>query len=116
MFHVLVFPVGVSTIMLLGIASSRSLFLSVPKNFREKSDVYRFFAKKVFIYAVVYMTVIMLLAICNRVFYDSPFSFAFMVILTSVFFGFVMNLDFGRYQLSLLTSAINSFKTERLGG
>lgn len=85
MFHVLVFPVGVSTIMLLGIASSRSLFLSVPKNFREKSNVYRFFAKKVFIYAVVYMTVIMLLAICNRVFYDSPFSFAFMVILTSVF-------------------------------
>ncbi|HBX9537956.1 TPA: conjugal transfer protein TraS, partial [Klebsiella pneumoniae] len=34
-FHVLVFPVGVSIIMLLGIASSRSLFLSVPKNFRE---------------------------------------------------------------------------------
>ncbi|HHL9582547.1 TPA: conjugal transfer protein TraS, partial [Klebsiella variicola] len=32
MFHVLVFPVGVSIIMLLGIASSRSLFLSVPKN------------------------------------------------------------------------------------
>lgn len=115
MFHVLVFPVGVSTIMLLGIASSRSLFLSVPKNFREKSDVYRFFAKKVFIYTVVYMTVIMLLAICNRVFYDSPFSFAFMVILTSVFFGFVMNLDFGRYQLSLLTSAINSFRVEKLG-
>lgn len=61
------------------------------------------------------MTVIMLLAICNRVFYDSPFSFAFMVILTSVFFGFVMNLDFGRYQLSLLTSAINSFRVEKLG-
>ncbi len=40
--------------------------------------MYIVFAKKVFIYAVVYMTVIMLLAICNRVFYDSPFSFAFM--------------------------------------
>ncbi len=38
MFHVLVFPVGVSTIMLLGIASSRSLFLSVPKNFREGAN------------------------------------------------------------------------------
>ncbi|HFJ2405486.1 TPA: hypothetical protein ACGTYO_005481, partial [Klebsiella pneumoniae] len=54
--------------------------------------------------------------ICNRVVYDTPFSFAFMVILTSVFFGFVMNLDFGRYQLSLLTSAINSFRAEKLGG
>lgn len=62
------------------------------------------------------MAVIMLLAICNRVVYDTPFSFAFMVILTSVFFGFVMNLDFGRYQLSLLTSAINSFRAEKLGG
>ncbi|STX21016.1 conjugal transfer entry exclusion protein TraS [Klebsiella pneumoniae] len=92
-FHVLVFPVGVSIIMLLGIASSRSLFLSVPKNFREKSNIYRFFSKKVLIYAVVYMAVIMLLAICNRVVYDTPFLFAFMVILTSVFFGFVMNLD-----------------------
>ncbi|MCU8819472.1 hypothetical protein OE279_29835, partial [Klebsiella quasipneumoniae] len=79
-------------------------------------ELVRTFPKKVFIYAVVYMTVIMLLAICNRVFYDSPFSFAFMVILTSVFFGFVMNLDFGRYQLSLLTSAINSFRVEKLGG
>lgn len=115
-FHVLVFPVGVSIIMLLGIASSRSLFLSVPKNFREKSNIYRFFSKKVSIYAVVYMAVIMLLAICNRVVYDTPFSFAFMVVLTSVFFGFVMNLDFGRYQLSLLTSAINSFRAEKLGG
>ena len=62
------------------------------------------------------LAVIMLLAICNRVVYDTPFSFAFMVILTSVFFGFVMNLDFGRYQLSLLTSAINSFRAEKLGG
>ncbi len=26
-----------------------------------------------------------------------------------------MNLDFGRYQLSLLTSAINSFRAEKLG-
>ncbi|OVF28680.1 hypothetical protein B8014_19525 [Klebsiella pneumoniae] len=52
----------------------------------------------------------------HRVVYDTPFSFAFMVILTSVFFGFVMNLDFGRYQLSLLTSAINSFRAEKLGG
>ena len=116
MFHVLVFPVGVITIMLLGIASSRSLFLSVPKLFRVKSNIYRFFTKKVAIYAVVYMAVIMLLAICNRVFYDSPFSFAFMVVLTSVFLGFIMNLDFGRYQLSLLTSAINSFRSEKLGG
>ncbi|MBD3705124.1 hypothetical protein IE990_31480 [Klebsiella pneumoniae] len=44
-FHVLVFPVGVSIIMLLGIASSRSL-LSVPKNFREKSNIYRFFLRR----------------------------------------------------------------------
>lgn len=115
-FHVLVFPVGVSIVMLLGIASSRALFLSVPKFFRVKSSVYRFFTKKMAIYAVVYMAVTMLLAFYNRAFYDSPFPFAFMIVLTTIFFGFVMNLDFGRYQLSLLTSAINSFRTERLRG
>ncbi len=31
------------------------------------------------------------------------------------FFGFVMNLDFGRYQLSLLTSAINSSERKSWG-
>ncbi|MFM3816764.1 hypothetical protein AB8S42_27420, partial [Klebsiella pneumoniae] len=29
---------------------------------------------------------------------------------------FAPSLDFGRYQLSLLTSAINSFRAEKLGG
>ncbi|MBD3701582.1 hypothetical protein IE991_29970 [Klebsiella pneumoniae] len=45
-FHVLVFPVGVSIIMLLGIASSRSLFLSVPKTLEKKSNIYRFFLRR----------------------------------------------------------------------
>ena len=113
-FHVLIFPVGVSVIMLLGIASSRSLFLSVPKSFRLRSAIYGFFANKVAIYAVVYMLLIMVLAFYNRFFYGSPFPFAFMVVLITIFFGFIMNFDFGRYQLPLLTSAINSFKTDKV--
>ncbi|HGV3463642.1 TPA: conjugal transfer protein TraS, partial [Klebsiella michiganensis] len=50
----------------------------------------------------------------NRFFYGSPFPFAFMVVLITIFFGFIMNFDFGRYQLPLLTSAINSFKTDKV--
>ncbi|MCW9474413.1 conjugal transfer protein TraS [Klebsiella grimontii] len=116
MFWVLVFPGAIGLIILLGVANARSLFLSVPKSFRKKSVVYDFFTKKLIVYAFVYMMMVMLLAFYNRFFYDSPFPYAFMILLTTVVLGFVMNLDFGRYQLSLLTSAINTFKTEKLGG
>lgn len=115
-FWVLVFPGAIGLIILLGVASARALFLSVPKFFREKSVVYGFFTKKLIVYAFVYMMVVMLLAFYNRFVYDSPFPYAFMTLLTTIILGFVMNLDFGRYQLSLLTSAINSFRTERLRG
>ena len=115
-FWVLVFPGAIGLIILFGIANARALFLSVPKFFREKSVVYVFLTKKLIVYAVVYMMVVMLLAFYNRFSYDSPFPYAFMILLTTVVFGFVMNLDFGRYQLSLLTSAINSLKVEKLEG
>lgn len=53
MFHVLVFPVGVSTIMLLGIASSRSLFLSVPK-ILEKNRMYIVFLLRKFLFILLF--------------------------------------------------------------
>ena len=109
-FWVLIFPGAVGLILLLGVANARSLFLSVPKSFREKSVIYRFFSKKLLAYAFAYMMIIMALAIYNRFFYDSPFPYAFMVLLTTIFFGFVMNLDFGRYQLSLLTSVLSALQ------
>ena len=115
-FWVVIFPGGVGLILLLGIASARSLFLSVPKSFRIRSNIYRFFSRKIIIYAFLYMLTILFLAFFNRFSYDSPFPFGFMVLITSIFFGVVMNLEFGRYQLSLLTSAINSFKAEKLEG
>jgi hypothetical protein len=94
--------------MLLGIASSRSLFCQFLKTL-EKIEYISFFSKKVLIYAVVYMAVIMLLAICNRVVYDSPFSFAFMVILTS-FFWFCHESGFWTISAIIAHSAINSFE------
>ncbi|HBZ7664191.1 TPA: conjugal transfer protein TraS, partial [Klebsiella variicola subsp. variicola] len=56
------------------------------------------------------------LALFNRVYYASPFPFAFMVLIATIFVWFVMNIDLGRYQLSVLSSAINSFRAEKLGG
>lgn len=53
MFHVLVFPVGVSTIMLTGIASSRSLFLSVPK-ILEKNRMYIVFLLRKFLFMLLF--------------------------------------------------------------
>lgn len=45
-FWVVIFPGGVGLILLLGIASARSLFFSVPKSFRVRSNIYRFFSEK----------------------------------------------------------------------
>lgn len=115
-FWVLVFPGAIGLIIMLGIANARALFLAVPKFFREKSVVYVFLTKKLVFYAAVYMIVVMLSAFYNRFFYNSPFPYAFMILLITVVLGFVMNLDFGRYQLSLLTSAVNAFKDNKPGG
>lgn len=102
--------------ILLGVASARSLFLSVPRSYRMRSQVYRFISRKVIVYALVYMALILALALFNRVYYASPFPFAFMVLIATIFVWFVMNIDLGRYQLSVLSSAINSFRAEKLGG
>lgn len=110
-FWVVVFPGGVGLVVLLGVASARSLFLSVPKSFRINSAVYNFFSKKIASYALVYMMTIFLLALCNRIFYDSPFPFGFMVLFITILLGIVMNLDVSRYQLSALTTLIESFKS-----
>lgn len=45
-FWVVIFPGGVGLILLLGIASARSLFLSVPKSFRIRSIYIDFFPEK----------------------------------------------------------------------
>lgn len=68
------------------------------------------------VYALVYMALILALALFNRVYYASPFPFSFMILIATIFVWFVMNIDFGRYQLSVLSSAINSFRAEKLGG
>lgn len=115
-FWVLVFPGVISLMVLLSVVSARSLFLSVPRSYRVHSQVYRFFTRKVVVYALVYMALIITFALYNKAYYASPFPFSFMMFLTTVFLWFIMNIDFGRYQLSLLTSAINTFKTEKLEG
>ena len=111
---IMIFPCGVGFIIMLGVASARSLFLSVPKSFRLNSYIYRFFGKKLVAYALIYMVLIFLLALLNRAYYNVPFPFALMIISTTVLGGVVMNLDFGRYQLSLFTTVISKFKSNRL--
>ena len=45
-FWVLVFPGVISLMILLGVASARSLFLSVPRSYRMRSQVYRFISRE----------------------------------------------------------------------
>ncbi len=109
MFHVLVFPVGVGYHYAPGIATVHVLcFCQFRKIFREKIECISFFAKKVFIYAVVYMTVIMLLAICNRVFYDSPFFFCIYGYFNVRFFWFCHESGFWTIS-AIITHLCNKF-------
>jgi len=109
-FWIVVFSGIVSLMVLLGVASARSLFLSVPKSFRAQSHVYRYFSKKVSVYALAYIVGVLLIALYNRSYFASAFPFGFLLILMTIVMGIFMNLDFGRYQLSALTSVVNSFK------
>lgn len=109
-FWIVVFSGLVSLIVLLGTASGRTLFLSVPESFRRRSVIYCFFAKKIAIYACLYMVMTFLFAIYARTFYSTAFPFGFYLIFSTISFGIIMNLDFGRYQLSALVSLIESFR------
>lgn len=113
-FWVLVFPGVISLMILLGVASARSLFLSVPRSYRMRSQVYRFISRKIIVYALVYMALILALASFNRLHYATPFPFSFMILIATIFVFFIMNFDFGRYQLATLTSVIESVRSKEV--
>lgn len=104
---------GVAGLMiLLGTVNARTMLLSVPKNIRKQSVVYKFISKKFSIYAILYMTLVLSFTLYVR-FFDKGFQFqeAF-IILSTISFGVLLNLDLNRYQLSILWSVINAFKSQ----
>lgn len=104
------FVMGV--ILGVGLANGRATFLSVPHSFRCNSKVYSFFSAKLKMYGVVFL----LLVLASSIFFgvlDLGDGFPFSLLIIVIFFGVIINVDFSRYQLSLLTSTIEMFKGDK---
>ncbi len=109
-FMAVAFSLFISVIILLGISSGRALLLSVPISFRTKSILFIFLARKMKVYACVYMLLVLIASVYNRFFYTTSFPFLFLLIVLTIGMGIIINIDLSRYQLHAFTSVLNSFK------
>lgn len=108
----LVFCLFMGIMITLATASARGTYLSVPSEFRRKSQLYTFFGRKIKQYAFVYAFIMgalpfLLLEIGIRL-----FLYPFIGIFLTVIMGMVLSVDIGRYQLSMLSSIINACKSD----
>lgn len=109
-----IFCIFIGFMITLATASARGTYLAVPSDFRQKSRLYNFFGKKIKQYALVYMLVmggmpfLLLLLGLNLSIY------AVVDIFCTVVMGFVLSIDIGRYQLSVLSSVINACKGDKV--
>jgi hypothetical protein len=108
----LVFCLFVGFMITLATASSRGTYLSVPSEFRLKSQLYTFFGKKIKKYAFVYAVIMGVLPFLLLEIGIRLFLYPFIGISLTVIMGMVLSVDIGRYQLSMLSSIINACKSE----
>lgn len=97
--------------IMLYIVNGRSLFLSIPKAFRGTSALCRFISTKARNYLMTYMiSYAVLIVLCTWPVYGAIYSTVLLIVLS---FGFVnyMNVDLNRYQLTALTSLLESLKS-----
>jgi hypothetical protein len=111
-----VFCFFMGVILGVGVANGRGVFLSVPKLYRKQSETYAFFRLKLkkYFYFFVFMTAVV--SVVSGVLGFPEIVFTVLLIFLVVIMGMVMNVDFSRYQLSLLTSTIEVFKGDKKDG
>lgn len=110
---VAVFGFFLSILFFALIGNSRALFLSVPRKFRRNSKLYDSLGKKIWIYLITYAVLYSMLATYISSIYFSVMWFIGLSMILMVVMAIIMNVDFGRYQLSALTSLIESFKYKK---
>ncbi|MDU7483705.1 MAG: conjugal transfer protein TraS [Hafnia alvei] len=104
------FVMGV--ILGVGLANGRATFLSVPHSFRCNSKVYSFFSTKLKAYGIFFLFLVLSSSVFFGILgFGDGFPISLLVIV--VFIGMIMSVDFSRYQLSLLTSTIETFKGDK---
>lgn len=92
-------------------ASARGTYLSVPSEFRQKSQLYAFFGKKIKQYAIVYLVVMGGMPYLILVMGLGLFLYMFIGMFFTLVLIFVFSIDIGRYQLSMISSIIDACKS-----
>ena len=96
--------------IMLNVVNARALYLSIPESFRDTSVLCRFISTKfrgyLFTYLIGYAT---LIVICSLFVYG-PICSCILTIVLSFGLMIYMNVDLNRYQLTALTSLLESIK------
>ncbi|XEG69621.1 conjugal transfer protein TraS (plasmid) [Edwardsiella tarda] len=100
----------VGLMVLLSSYSARSLFLSVPKAFRNKSILYSFLSRKINIYVLSGIVLSFCMTLLSGV---MRLSLPMIFIACGTLFAMFMVLDFGRFQLAAFSNVISAFKDSK---
>lgn len=94
------------------IANTRSHFLSLPQSFRRKSKFFSYLSRKCKAYCAFIMTLFPCLAFYFSSIHFNALAFSVITFFCMIVTIMVMNIDLGRYQLTTLTSLIESVKSK----
>jgi len=97
--------------IMLYVVNGRALYLSIPKSFRDTSALCHFISTKARRYLLTYLvSYAVLITLCSWPVYGAIYS-TVLFIVSSFGFMIYMNVDLNRYQLTALTSLLESFKS-----
>ncbi|CAI2535044.1 conjugal transfer entry exclusion protein TraS [Serratia ficaria] len=105
----------VGLIFTFGVFNVRSIYLAVPRNFREKSIFFRVISKKLIAYYVIYLCVVAFASYLATytnwkiIFYVPP------LLIANVFIMVIAATDLGRYRMSAFSSVLELIKSRRQG-
>ncbi|MGP0945692.1 hypothetical protein [Serratia sp. CY74737] len=99
-----------------GFINTRSLYLSLPREFRATSEVLSLIRKKIRAYAATFFVLILIFSLSAAYSDVGSMAYLFPLVLCTVMMGFIFNMDIGRYRLSAFTSVMELLKSRKQGG
>lgn len=108
----MVFAGAMGVFSTIAIANTRSLFLSLPEDFRRKSIFFKCISKKSKLYGLTILVMFSLFAFTTSSIGWNVVGFCVLTMFSIVITVMVMNIDLGRYQLATLTSVIESVRNK----
>lgn len=96
--------------IMIGVANTRALYLSIPKIFRDNSTLCQLLVNKARRYALTYLVGYAVLILLFTFSVNGAIFSTVIFVVSSFGFMIYMNVDLNRYQLTALTSLLESFK------